>query len=472
MTSGYAEKEAEAAAEDTTPVNYRAVLLGTSFGKRMAREIVESGENSHLVQSMRGMEQHVTKPLLEIYDVPVMDVWVHHFEECTRMAPLRKKLTILTNEYNHLEFKTWAADERRCSVRGGLPLESVVSNGQTGSAAKGVVQDLAKFIAENGIDSNLVVVDGDYVAEPDFSVQRIVEHAAVRGKDTITYTPAPREEMTETDAATVSFDLPGANPKVTAITPGVGKKVGVPALGPVTVLRRTTLPLLLQWVAEQTAAGTMPPPRLEMQTFLSWLCTVVPVYGLEMKYVFSLKTMDGFLYIDNLYEYVSREKAKGNKALKVQDTDLSLDFATQHSSSDVAKRRMHAQFEKEAEKLGDMRRQAVAKLVNLDLILPVFDRRYKAALKARLHGEVQRALPERFSDASLFRHAPRQQHACYTTTSNAYGVKQPTRQEMPTLWTGIKGDFTTGFRGAMFHNTGFVTGVTTSKVHKSLDDHF
>jgi hypothetical protein len=42
----------------------------------------------------------------------------------------------------------------------------------------------------------------------------------------------------------------------------------------------------------------------------------------------------------------------------------------------------------------------------------------------RLAGERDASLPERFADASSFRHKPVKQHACYITSNNVYGVKQ------------------------------------------------
>jgi hypothetical protein len=38
-----------------------------------------------------------------------------------------------------------------------------------------------------GYDNHLLIVDGDYIPEPDFNLNRIVEHSVVRSKDTLTY---------------------------------------------------------------------------------------------------------------------------------------------------------------------------------------------------------------------------------------------------------------------------------------------
>jgi len=242
------------------------------------------------------------------------------------------------------------------------------------------------------------------------------------------------------------------------------------AVGPITLLRRSTLPLVAQYFAE-TPESALPPFHHVYGHLLKYLAERVTFYGLEIKYMFSVKTIDSFLYADALFEFHAREKRKATQKFKVSDTDSSLEFSTEHSMSDVRKRMIQEQFEKEAEKYGDLRRQAVEREVDLDRILPTFDERYANSLNTKLQSEtIDKSLPERFTNASLFRHAPRNQHACYITCNNIYGIKQPTQQEMPMSWSGIKGNFTSSFKAGMFHNTGFVTNKTTSKVHKTLDD--
>ena len=45
-----------------------------------------------------------------------------------------------------------------------------------------------------------------------------------------------------------------------------------------------------------------------MGHLIKYIQSKVPVYALEVKYVFSVKTLDGFLYADALFEYHAREK--------------------------------------------------------------------------------------------------------------------------------------------------------------------
>lgn len=470
LTSGFVEKKEEVVEEMEPVSKIRTLIIGSSFGQSMAREIVASGENGHLVMSSRGETQHVTKPLMEVSDVPVINYWLRGLKDCARLQPVNKTTFVVCNEDNVDEFENWASDPRKSL---GFKAAHIINNGCTGTERSGVAADLAFAIDKLGTENHIVLIDGDYIPEPDFNMQRIIEHSVVRGKDTITYINLGEDnDMADHTICELEM-LPGhrvpTNPAIKKFVPypKPGETKSRSAVGPITFLRRTTLPLVKKYFEE---VKDKPVYHHVYGHLLEYLSQHVPFYGLEVKYMFSVKTIDSFLYADALFEYHAREKKKAAHKFKVQDTDSSLEFATEHSISDVRKRMMHDMFAAEAEKYGDMRRQAIEQEVDLDNILPKFNERYANSLNTKLVGETDRSLPERFTNAELFRHSPKKQHACYITNNNYYGLKQPSQQEMPMGWSGIKGDFTSSFSAGMFHNTGFVCNTTTSKVHKSLDD--
>ena len=49
-----------------------------------------------------------------------------------------------------------------------------------------------------------------------------------------------------------------------------------------------------------------------------------------------------------------------------------------------------------------------------------------------------RPLPERFEEASKFRHNAHKQHPLYATSNNAYGAKKPSQSELPVQWNGVR----------------------------------
>jgi len=471
LTSGFAEKAAEVVEEAEPTSKIRTLIIGSSFGQSMAKEITASGENGHLVMSSRGESQHVTKPLMEVADVPVINYWLRGLKNCARLQPVNKTTFVMCNEDNVDEFENWASDPKKSF---GFKNAHIINNGYSGTERSGVAADLAMAIDKMGTDNHILLIDGDYIPEPDFNMQRIVEHSVVRGKDTVTYITLGEDndpsDHTMCDLETLPGDRVPLNPSIKKFVPypksGASTKSRA-AVGPITFLRRTTLPLVKKFFEE---TKDLPPYHHVYGHLLEYLSKHVEFYGLQVKYMFSVKTVDSFLYADALFEYHAREKRKASQKYKVSDTDSSLTFATEHSMSDVRKRMLHEQFAQEAEKFGDMRRQAIEKEMDLDKILPIFNERYANSLNTKLVGETDRSLPERFTNASLFRHNSKKQHACYVPNNNYYGIKQPSQQEMPMGWSGIKGDFTSSFSAGMFHNTGFVSNNTTSKVHKSLDD--
>jgi|AntAceMinimDraft_1070359.scaffolds.fasta_scaffold80634_1 hypothetical protein len=256
---------------------------------------------------------------------------------------------------------------------------------------------------------------------------------------------------------------PPANPRVLNVHPypqsaGAGEPT---AMGPVLFLRRTSLPLVRQFFAEvEPGLPSDVPYHHLMGHLVAFMHSKVEFYALEVKYVFSIKSLDAFLYADAMFEFHAQEKDRLANKYKAGDTDSTLGT----SQADIRKQMIQKQFDKEAERFGDVRNKAISGEIDLDVLLPKFNERYASSLHVKLAGERDSSVPERFADASSFRHKPVTQHACYVTSNNRYGVKQAGQQEMPMRWHGVKGDFTSGFRGAMYHNTGFVSSATTSKV--------
>ena len=70
-------------------------------------------------------------------------------------------------------------------------MDHLISNGRkagdTGARA-GYADDIAVFLARSGWaadPSHLLVIDADYVLNPDFSMNGLVEHSIIIGKDTV-----------------------------------------------------------------------------------------------------------------------------------------------------------------------------------------------------------------------------------------------------------------------------------------------
>lgn len=469
----YREKVEEVVEEYEVPT-VKVVIMATSFGQTFAKQIVEMGQNTHLVTSARGTLQHVTKPLLEVADVPVINYWMLALKQCPRLNPIKHKVYIVTNADNYDEFVAWAEDPKK-SV-GGFPVANIINNECSGRERLGILGDLDFFLKKDGPNQNILMIDCDYVLHPNFNLQRIIEHATIRGKCAVTMVniqdenDRPYHSMIELDEETQD----ASNPKVAAIhyKPSSAKTDSKLAVAPVYYFRTDVLPKLMKWYSDNKGSDK---PQNLLGKFLSHLPTLTPVYGLIVGHVFDIKTLPGFLYVDNLFDFYQKEKRRIASSHKVADTDSSLDLKTMYSGADVSKRLMHIADEATAD--NDVRRQLVdIGALDLDEMLVEFNDRYESFLAARLQGERDAVLPERFADASLTKHISRPQHAVYTTENNEYGRKGPSQQEMPMQWHGIQGLFSQQFpmregRIQMFSNTGFVCNTTTSKVHKKFDEY-
>lgn len=471
------EKKVEIVEEAVTS-NIRTLIIGSSFGHTMAQQITASGENAHLIMSSAGEGQHVTKPLLEVNDVPAIHYWVRALKDCPRVAPCNRTTHIVCNQDSVDEFENWARDPLKSS---GFDGRHLINNGVDSTMPRpGAARDLL-YAIENvlGYDNHLLIVDGDYIPEPDFNLNRIVEHSVVRAKDTVTYvTLAPEMGADVRDHVMLDLERNPAgripsNPEVMGVLPypeATGPRINT-AMGPVIFLRRTSLPLVKQFFAEvEPSLPPSVPYHHLMGHLVAFIQSKVSMYALEVKYVFSVKSLDAFLYADALFEYHAREKDRASDRLKASYTLSGESLGASLSQADARKRMIQAQFEKEAQRFGDVRAKAISAEIDMDMLLPRFNERYASSTYVIQGGERDSSLPERFSDASGFRHKPVKQHACYVTSNNVYGVKRASQQEMPLKWHGVRGDFTSGFRGAMHHNAGFVTAKTTSKVHRQLDD--
>ena len=79
-------------------------------------------------------------------------------------------------------------------------------------------------------------------------------------------------------------------------------------------------------------------------------------------------------------------------------------------------------------------------------------------------------MPERFTDASLWRWRRKQQHPVYLTSNNDYGAKPPSQQMLPPSWHGVKGEFTKNYIKNEIRTGNFSTGLPSSRVHDALTE--
>eukprot|EP00951_Prasinocladus_malaysianus_P000572 scaffold4143_cov52-Prasinocladus_malaysianus.AAC.1 len=88
-------------------------------------------------------------------------------------------------------------------------------------------------------DATLIVIEANYLFEPEFEISRIVEHAMVRGQDCATFCSS-NDAISMIPRACVAMEGSEQSPKVTAIDGMKQPLAGDTMLGPVTVFRKTS----------------------------------------------------------------------------------------------------------------------------------------------------------------------------------------------------------------------------------------
>ena len=243
---------------------------------------------------------------------------------------------------------------------GGFPVANIISTGLTTEqgGSKGALCDLAHLIATAGLkDEHLVVAEMDSMFDPNFNLQRIVEHSLVRGKDTVTYFHPPPGEPLDTYTSVTFQGDDAVNPKLQSIDPrgtagctADGRTTAV--LTPIYFFRRTTLPDILE------AASTSPAADRQVECFLESLMSAGrPLYGLPLEFGLGVRTLGQYLFAASYYAYVGKKMSEGGHVGEAQQaleevtrmavtagvqikTEAELQYSKMVEASSVAKQLM------------------------------------------------------------------------------------------------------------------------------------
>lgn len=81
------------------------VIVATSFGETLSSDLLSSGVRTHLVKAPRTPQQHVTKPLVVVNGVPVINYWLTQLRKSPRLLPVEQSVYIICNEANREEVR-------------------------------------------------------------------------------------------------------------------------------------------------------------------------------------------------------------------------------------------------------------------------------------------------------------------------------------------------------------------------------
>ena len=101
------------------------------------------------------------------------------------------------------------------ALAGGLNPANIHSSGQPDGVQQSEADDVAAFLRQVSVDGPLLVISASQLLGPQFRLQRIVQHALVRGLDCVCYTAhMPRPETAEgTPQAVLHFLDDSINPQ-------------------------------------------------------------------------------------------------------------------------------------------------------------------------------------------------------------------------------------------------------------------
>lgn len=445
----------------------KLILLCSSFGHTLSQEIDQRGEARHLRRAPVGKSAYVAKALISVAGVPVINYWLAAAQNCSRLTPLKDKVYIVCNNDNIEDFQNWA---KSTAASGGFPVANIFNNGISGDERRGPLLDLVAAIKHFQLSNDhIAVVDCDFIFEPAFNLQRIIEHAMVRGKDILTFmTPPAGADLANQVVVRFQDSVQEACPKVSAIDPtpnAISDGLTSHVVAPLLIFRRNSIPLLT------TLAESGPPlwKQLIGAGLQGLAAAGVPLYALKVDFFFNVRTLDDLRFTNAFFGYYLRLN-KGKLQGVPSKAGSHLDFDDDQYGELALTRSAMAQPIARDKKLAGAIELMAEQSQPSDLreTLMEFVPTYQASLKAR-HDKSGTDLPDRFTNLELRTFEARKQHPVYTTTSNDYGKKKPEEFDMPGTWAGIAGYFTNSFPGP-YRNLSLVTAVTKSKVHKALDD--
>ncbi|KAL3140032.1 hypothetical protein ABBQ38_004313 [Trebouxia sp. C0009 RCD-2024] len=278
----------------------------------------------------------------------------------------------------------------------------------------------------------LILIDGASLCEPDFRMHRFIQHALVRNKDTVAYSTAPESEYLHQQ---FQLQLHGgsSNPQVAGIEQAQtgmcssGRPSWSSYAAPVFAIRGSSIPKLQQTGLSHLCAA------------LQTLTASADVYSLPVQCSFDLSTLDGYLYAAAFFDFYQQ-----HWKLLHKDEDKGHSIPSQAGSGLGEASPIHA-------------------------VLLEYNQDYSATMMAEAYARYMQGrsgslgMPERFTDASLWRWRRKYEHPVYMTSNNVPGAKPPSQQMLPLSWHGAKGEFTRTYIKAEIRTGNFSTGLPTSR---------
>eukprot|EP00891_Asterochloris_glomerata_P002549 jgi/Astpho2/2549/Aster-x1084 len=193
------------------------------------------------------------------------------------------------------DLQQWAASSGSrgvAALAGGLNPANIHSSGQPDGVQQSEADDVAAFMRRVSVGGPLLVISASQLLGPRFRLQRIVQHALVRGLDCVCYTAhMPRPETAEgTPQAVMSLEMLQSAEQQQDMGAGACYNAAVYLLFPDTLrsLGSAAGQSIVQLLQDRVDAGA-------------------PVYGLPVECCFSVHGLQQLLFTDAFWSYAQQQ---------------------------------------------------------------------------------------------------------------------------------------------------------------------
>ena len=222
---------------------------------------------------------------------------------------MQQKVYVVCDNGRQAAFQAWAERSAQAHQAAFLGGRQILTASLGSTTAVNQTAALTAFAAVQQPADMLIVIDGTNLCEPGFSLQRFIQHAVVRNKDSVAFCTLSSQQ----GGQQVQLQLDGSaiNPRVTnVVQPDASSTAAAGAaayMAPLFAFTSASVPKLVQ-SGEQSLSQAV-----------ELLLESEQVYALPVQCSFDVSSLDGYLYADAFFTfYQQRWKLLHGQAASAQ----------------------------------------------------------------------------------------------------------------------------------------------------------
>lgn len=403
--SGLVEEKEEVVEKKVYKSTVKVIILAGSFAPKLTTDIIDEmnqyltsggrfdgisgagGDSRHMGSAstwIRGAhgKEHVSYGNVKMADTTAFESMLILLRKVDRLFPIEQNVFVVTNDANYSEMMDVANET---DVQ--FPRENVLKNGSLHPKNDPVslLSDLELAIDHFKINTPVLVIGAEVVLYPDFNLQRVIEHSYICGKSIIAYSKLVANEHVVAEAkdkiATMEVQGNSSINELVKFNKSAIDTDNACMACPIFYLPSKNLSLVKDYNAVKGKAG-------ELNDFYDWMVGQTATLALDIGFgYFDLRTLGNLKFAQSFFEFYRMEKKAINAAMRISDTDSSLDLKTTFSGMGDASK--YAISESQVLGLGNLTPQ-------LENLCRDFIRRYFIEKSASLTGKMDYKIPSTF----------------------------------------------------------------------------